>query len=106
VTWLEENGLLTGTHRVAHEDFVGNYLILRYGQQRRVFIDDRYDMYPVSLATEYRTLLQGRTGALDILERRQIDVVLWEKDLPLVQILRAAGWRETFRERDYVVLQP
>jgi hypothetical protein len=106
VSWMEENGLLTGTHRVAHEDFVGNYLILRYGQQRRVFIDDRYDMYPVALAKDYRTLLQGRTGALDILERRQIDVVLWEKDLPLVQILKAAGWRETFRERDYVVLQP
>jgi hypothetical protein len=106
VSWLEENGLLTGTHRLAHEDFVGNYLILRYGQQRRVFVDDRYDMYPVSLAKDYRTLLQGRTGSLDILERRQIDVVLWEKDLPLVQILRAAGWRETFSERDYVVLQP
>ena len=105
VAWLEDNGLLTGTHRLAHEDFVGNYLILRYGQERRVFIDDRYDMYPVSVARDYRTLLQGRPGVLDVLERRQIDVVLWEKDLPLVQILRATGWRETFSEKDFVVLQ-
>lgn len=105
VSWLEDSGLLTGTNRIAHEDFVGNYLILRYGQQRRVFIDDRYDMYPVSVARDYRTLLQGRPGALDVLESRQIDIVLWEKDLPLVQILRAAGWRETFSEKDFVVLQ-
>lgn len=104
VSWLQENGLLTGTHRVAHEDFVGNYLILRYGPQRRVFIDDRYDMYPVSVARDYRTLLEGGPGVLDVLERRQIDAVLWEKDLPLVQILRASGWQEAFSEEKYVVL--
>ena len=105
VSWLEESGLLTDTHRVAHEDFVGNYLTLRYGKEARVFIDDRYDMYPVSVARDYRTLLEGRPGVLEVLERRKIDVVLWEKDLPLVQILRATGWRETFSEDDYVVLQ-
>lgn len=105
VSWLEENGLLTGTHRVAHEDFVGNYLILRYGEESRVFIDDRYDMYPVAVTRDYRTLLEGRPGVVEVLERQKIDVVLWEKDLPLVQILRASGWRETFSEEDYVVLQ-
>jgi hypothetical protein len=105
VAWLDESGLLTGTHRVAHEDYVGNYITLRYGQKARVFIDDRYDMYPVAVARDYRTLLEGRPGALEVLERRHIDVVLWEKDLPLVQILRATGWRETFSEEDYVVLQ-
>jgi len=105
VTWLEEQDLLTEPHRLAHEDYVGNYLTLRYGDEARVFIDDRYDMYPVEVARDYRTLLEGGPGVLDVLERRRIDVVLWEEKLPLVQILRATGWRETFSEDDYVVLQ-
>lgn len=105
VSWLEEQDLLAEPHRLAHEDYVGNYLTLRYGEEARVFIDDRYDMYPVSVARDYRTLLEGRPGVSEVLERRRIDVVLWEKDLPLVQILLATGWRETFSEDDFVVLQ-
>ena len=27
------------------------------------------------------------------------------KKLPLVQLLKATGWRETFTEKDYVILE-
>jgi hypothetical protein len=105
VTWLEERGLLAEPHRLAHQEVVGNYLTLRYGEEARVFIDDRFDMYPLSLSRDYRRLLDGRAGSMEILERRQVDVVLWRRDLPLVQILLASGWQEVFGEKDYVVLQ-
>lgn len=105
VTWLEEQGLLTEPHHLAHEDFVGNYLTLRYGSKARVFIDDRFDMYPLSVSTDYDVLLAARPGVMGAIERRQVDVVLWERKLPLVQVLEANGWRETFGEKDYVVLQ-
>jgi len=106
VTWLEQQNLLAAPHRLAHEDFVGNYLTLRYGDKARVFIDDRFDMYPLPVTKDYEGLLTAKAGVLEVIERRQIDVVLWRRDFPLVQILRASGWRETFGEKDYVVLQP
>jgi hypothetical protein len=105
VTWLDEQGLLGGTHRLAHQEVVGNYLTLRYGTGVRVFVDDRFDMYPLSVSRDYRALLAGGTGSIDILDRRRIDLVLWRRNLPLTQILTAAGWREVFDEKDYVVLQ-
>jgi hypothetical protein len=105
VTWLEQQDLLAAPHRLAHQDFVGNYLTLRYGAKVKVFVDDRFDMYPLSVSRDYDTLLSGGSGAVDVLDRRQVDVVLWQRKLPLVQILEARGWRETFSEKDYVVLQ-
>lgn len=105
VTWLEDQGLLAAPHRIAHQEVVGNYMTLRYGTDVRVFIDDRVDMYPLALSQDYRVLLSGKAGSMDIIERRNIDLVLWGRDLPLVQILAASGWREVFGEKDYVVLQ-
>ncbi len=105
VTWLQQQGLLTPAHHLAHQDFVGNYLTLRYGAAVKVFVDDRFDMYPLSVSRDYDTLLSARAGALEVLDRRQVDVVLWQRKLPLVQVLKASGWRETSGDKDYVVLQ-
>ncbi|MDQ3643635.1 MAG: hypothetical protein M3450_19745 [Actinomycetota bacterium] len=105
VTWLDEQGLLADPHRLAHQEVVGNYLTLRYGTDARVFIDDRFDMYPLSLSKDYRMLLDGGPETMQVLERRQVDVVLWMRELPLAQILLADGWREIYGEKDYVVLQ-
>ena len=85
VTWLEQQGLLTPAHHLAHEDFVGNYLTLRYGTGVKVFVDDRFDMYPLSVSADYDTLLAARAGTMDVIDARHIDVVLWERKLPLVQ---------------------
>lgn len=106
VDWLDEQGLLVAPTRLAHEDYVGNYLILRYGGDARVFVDDRFDMYPLSVSRDYDSLLSAAPGAMDVIERRRIDVVLWKRKLPLVQVLMARGWQEAFAEEDYVVLVP
>ncbi|HEV2759001.1 MAG TPA: hypothetical protein VGV86_05480 [Acidimicrobiales bacterium] len=105
VDWLEERALLEEPHRLAHEDYVGNYLTLRYGTRSRVFIDDRFDMYPLSVSRDYDTLLGARAGTMEVIERQNIDLVLWQRKLPLVQVLMARGWQEIFSETDYVVLQ-
>lgn len=105
VTWLEGEGLLDEPHRLVHEDFVGNYMTLRYGKGARVFIDDRFDMYPLSVSRDYDTLLTVGQGVTEVLDRNRIDVVLWRRKLPLVQLLRANGWREIYGEKDYVVLE-
>ena len=104
--FLEESGLLAAPHRILHQDFVGNYFELRFGRKVKVFIDDRYDMYPVTVPRDYRRLLGGAPQWQAILQTRQIDVVLWDKDLPLTSLLKSSGqWLEIYAEGDWVVLR-
>jgi hypothetical protein len=106
VTYLDEQGLLTADHRVAHADFVGNYLELRYGTQARVFVDDRYDMYPLAVSRDYRQLLGAREESLGILDRRGVDVVLWDKDQPLPNLLTLSGrWEQVWSEGTWVIFR-
>ena len=103
-TYLDSHGLLSRPHRLAHQDAVGNYLSFRFGRSVQVFIDDRVDMYPVAVSDDYADLLAGRPDALSILTRRHVDVVLWERSLPLSQVLRASGaWREVWSDPEWVV---
>ena len=105
-TFLEEEGFLADTHRLAHMDFVGNYLQLRYGDRVRVFIDDRYDMYPADVSRDYRRLQRATKEALQILDDRSVSVILWDDDQPLTNLLRVSGrWEEIHRSDDWVVLR-
>lgn len=104
--FLEENGLLDEPHRVAHLDFVGNYFELRFGRDVQVFIDDRYDMFPVELSRDYRRLLNGHPEWQAILDTRQVDVVLWDDELPLTSLLELSGqWLEIYDEGDWVAFR-
>lgn len=101
----ERLGVLAPGRLVATQDKVGCYLILRRGRGAGVFIDDRYDMYPVSVSLDYKALLQASPGAVGILDRRGVDAVLWERSLPLVPMLAERGWRETTGDKRWVLLQ-
>ena len=104
--FLQREGLFADPHRVAHMDFVGNFLELRYGGRAPVFVDDRFDMYPLAVSRDYRELLGARSGSLGILDRRGVDLVLWDKDQPLTNLLRVTGrWEEIFADDDWVVLR-
>ena len=106
IRWMEREGLRGPTHRLAAQDVVGCYLILRDGRDARVFIDDRIDMYPVELTKDYIALLHGEARALSVLDRRRIDVVLWERDLPLATMLRSTDdWRQVHRAGEWVVFR-
>lgn len=106
VAFLDRNGLLYNPHRVAHQDTVGNYIELRHGRRAKVFIDDRVDMYPPEVSAEYRRLLRGDPASIEILDRRGIDTVLWEKSLPLATVLaQNSQWDPTYTDDDWVVYQ-
>ena len=106
VNFLERSGLRGPSHRVAEQDILGCYFDLRFGDKARVFVDDRYDMFPLKVADDYAHLLKGSPDALEVLDRRKVDVVLWDKSLALVGTLRATGkWHEAYRRGDWVVLQ-
>jgi hypothetical protein len=104
VRWLQREGLLGPDHRVAVQDFVGCYLILREGRDANVFIDDRIDMYPIEVTKDYIALLHGEARMLAVLERHRIDVVLWQRDLPLPTVLGSTeGWLQVRRDGEWVV---
>ncbi len=106
VTFLEREGFLAETHRLAHMDFVGNYLELRYGAKVPVFVDDRYDMYPADVSRDYRRLLTAHPESLEILDERRVSVVLWDKELPLPNLMEVSGrWQEIHTSGDWVVLR-
>jgi hypothetical protein len=105
-TWMEQAGLRSAPHRIIEPDVAGNYLEYRFGTAAQVFIDDRYDMYPTSVAEDFQTIYFIRKGALDVVDRYRADVVLWQEGQPLVTLLDASGrWRETFHGGGWVVLQ-
>ena len=107
VGYLDRQGLLAAPHRVAHDELVGDYLILRDGRRARVFYDDRFDMYPTEVSDAATKLIRGGVGALDVLDRHEIDVVLWKKDAPLSALLveRKDEWRVVHQTRDWHVLR-
>jgi hypothetical protein len=96
--YLVSHGLLDPSHhRIAAQDIVGCYLILIRGTTGRVFVDDRVDMYPVSVSQAYDDLLHGTANSVSVLDRYGVDVVLWNRRLPLVDELRVhGGWRQVY----------
>ena len=102
--WLEREGYREPGSRVATQDVVGCYLILRDGRDAQVFIDDRVDMYPLRVSKDFESLLRGRRGSLAILDRYRIDAVLWDDDLALATMLQISpDWRRAYTRRGWVV---
>jgi hypothetical protein len=105
VNFMQRHGLHSSAHRAVEQDIIGCYLILRYGEDARVFIDDRVDMYPLDVSGEYEDLLQGHDNALRILDRNKVDVILWDRTLPLVVIAKTSGqWHQVFAKAGWAVL--
>jgi hypothetical protein len=105
IAYLERSGLRGPNHRVAEQDVVGCFFDLQFGVHARVFVDDRYDMFPLSVSDDYASLLKGNPDSLAVLDRRHVDVVLWDKSLPLVTTLKATGkWQEAYKKGDWVVM--
>ncbi len=107
VAWLDDEGLAgpRSTARIAHDEVVGCYLILRYGRDAGVFVDDRLDMYPAEVSRDLDTLIGGGAAALDVLDRREVDAVLWRRGGRLIGTLLLTGtWVESYADDDWVVL--
>ena len=105
VNFMQRHGLGPSAHRAVEQDIIGCYLILRYGEDAHVFIDDRVDMYPLDISHEYEDLLYGHDNALRILDRNKVDVILWDRTLPLVVIAKTSGhWHQVFVKNGWAVL--
>lgn len=107
VAWLDDEDLLGSGTRLVSRDFAGNYLEWRRGADAHVFIDDRVDMYPTEVVEDYLTLLRGREGWDEVLDRYRADAVLWDRDLALGQLLaESPDWRVAYADDDWLVAIP
>ena len=106
--WMEEEGLLGVQNRVVSQDFVGNYLAFEFGPDRtRNFIDDRVDMFPVTLIQDYTKLLKPHGDYQAILERYRATAVLWARDSNLGRYLSSSPkWQVVHRDRVWLVAVP
>ena len=107
ISWLEDRGLIGNENiNVIAEVKTGNLLTLRYGAEARVFFDDRFDMYPLSINQDYDLLIGTDTQAFaEVLDRYEADVVLWEADQPLTDwLISEPGWVLGTRSQGQVVL--
>jgi len=104
--FLQRSGRLGPGHRIAAADVVGCYLIWRAGPSTRVFIDDRYDMYPVAVVDDAAVIAGGGQDAEAVLDRRGVDTIVWRANglLPGV-LLRNGAWRQTYDDGTWTVLE-
>lgn len=100
---VQRHGLLG--RRLLTSDADAGYVILRDWPAQRVFMDDRYDMYPRPLIADYLTVSHGRLGWDRVLARYDVEVIVWQPGDPLVELAQASGhWRTLYRDHTRVVL--
>jgi hypothetical protein len=105
MSYAEQIGYFQPGRRVYMPDFVGCYRILVEGKDAGVFIDDRYDMYPERIAQDSFDMIDLRANALDVMERHDIEAVLWPKDRLLSNHLTMQpGWTEAWSDKHWVLL--
>ncbi|MCB9372559.1 MAG: hypothetical protein H6518_07230 [Microthrixaceae bacterium] len=106
VRWLDDEGLVGTEVRLVSRDFVGNYLEALEGEDVRVFMDDRYDMYPPAVAEDYIDLVKGLDPGA-VLARYDAEVVLWDRETPFAAWLEEADeWGVVYRDEDWLVACP
>ncbi len=107
IDWLEERGLIAQPDvNIIQRDFVGNYMHYRFGQDARVFVDDRFDFFPQQVLEDHLTFVQGGDFA-EALERYDTNVVLWRNTGGFAAWLKAStAWTIVYESEDWLIALP
>jgi hypothetical protein len=98
---LEEEGLLG--RKLLTDDSDSGYVILRYWPEQKVFLDDRFDMYPVETIEDFSTVSNVERGWPRVLEKHDVEVVIWERSRPLARAMRLQdGWHVVYRDATWI----
>ncbi|HVW31497.1 MAG TPA: serine hydrolase [Acidimicrobiia bacterium] len=93
-----DHGLLG--QRLLTDDAWGGYVILKFWPAQKVFVDDRYDMYPRPVLDDFIRFSDADPRWREILDRNRIDVVVWPVKAPVVGLLDTdPGWTEVHRDK-------
>lgn len=93
--------------RLALNEWAGCYRVLQEGREAKVFMDDRFDMYPEQVSRDALNLDRGQGSTAEILERYNFTAVVWEKDTPLGNYLRSQDqWRLVYEDKKWIGFVP
>lgn len=91
--------------RTFHDDRVGGYLIYALGPERKVYVDDRAELYGDRLR-EFYELRTGQIDWMPIFERDRIEQAVLANSEVLVVELQTHGWKNVYSDSNFTVLQP
>jgi hypothetical protein len=100
--YVERNGLIGS--RLLTTDATAGWVILDHYPEQKVFMDDRFDMYPTSVIDDYFKLTRGGRGWSAVLERHDVETIVWPVSSPLGSLLdQSSQWDRVFtRDGDAV----
>lgn len=105
VAFLDASEVDLRTHRLAAQDYVGNYLELVYGPGERVFYDDRFDMFPDAASDAHFSLVQAQSDVRSQLDRYDIELVVWERTSAVApRLVVDPDWRVLFADDAWVLV--
>jgi hypothetical protein len=87
---------------VFHGPGAGGLLIWAEYPDRRVFIDDRAELYGAAVFEELVATLDGTAGTA-MLDRQGLNEALLKTSWRLGDRLQEAGWAETYRDDNWAV---
>jgi len=95
--FVSDHGLLG--QRLMTDDRWGGYLILADWPRQKVFVDDRYDMYPLPVLHDSFRFADADRSWPEILDRWNIDVVVWPPGAAIAQKMGAdARWERRYED--------
>jgi len=98
---VERNDLIG--RRLLLDDGDAAYAVLGWYPQQKIFIDDRYDMYPEKVIYDYFELSNGGRRWAKILDRYEVEVVIWRRNEPLAQLMERSGaWSVLHRDEGWI----
>ncbi len=100
--YVEDQGLLGS--RLMTDDRWGGYLILEHWPRQKVFVDDRYDMYPLPVLHDAFRFSDADPSWPEILDRWNIEVVVWRRSAAITQSMERSGTWQTAYEDDVAVV--
>jgi len=81
------------------------YAELAYAGKQRIFMDDRYDMFPTRVIYDFFALSNGSSDWKRVMEKYDVETVVMEKGQPLVEYLRQSGdWTQVHQDKTWVAL--
>ena len=102
MTYMESQHLLG--RRLFTTDAWAGYTILRFWPEQRIFMDDRYDMFPKQLVVDYTDVADGHPNWSKVLDEHRVQVVMWQPKRALSQLLaQSPEWRRVYRDTKAVV---
>ena len=98
---VERNDLIG--RRLLMDDGDAAYAVLGWYPQQKVFIDDRYDMYPERVIYDFFDLSSGQRTWAKILDHYGVEVVVWPRREPLTQLMeKSDDWTVLHRDSGWV----